>query len=203
VCDRGMFDDERAAVVRGRDKIVEAPAVVVFGRGGNFCFRIGIKGYVEVVQRVTQSLADGFDEGFLAGPAFEERSWKVGLTDVAQVGDFSRGEEALGQVACVGKGSDGFDIHAEFTAVTHGEKGEIAGMREVEAERVAWERRLSVRLLRKVQGAGIGVEGCAEDVAQSSVCYCELTLGVLFDEAIGACALFGREQVAQPLQGGR
>jgi len=90
-----VFDDERATIVRGRGEIVQAPMIVVFRRGGNSCLRVGIKGDVKVVERVTQSLADGFDEGFLAGPAFKERSWKIGWADLAEVGVFSRREESL------------------------------------------------------------------------------------------------------------
>jgi len=76
-------------------------------------------------------------------------------------------------------------------------------MRKVETERIARQGWFSVGLLRKVQGVRIRAESCAEDVAQGSMRYCELTLGVLSDKAIGACALFRRKYMAQPLQGER
>lgn len=86
----------------------------------------------ELIEGVGESVAQAFDEGFLAGPDAEEVAIEFVAAQGFQVFDLTGGKVAAGQGAVIDFAGEGFDVDSDGVFGGNGDDGDFAGVGDVE-----------------------------------------------------------------------
>ncbi len=115
-----------------------------------------------------EAAADGFQDGLLEGPNFVEDSLAIGVGHAVEALVLVRREDAAREIMDNLPVFDMFDVDADGRTAREGEKGIIAGVRDVKFDaRNGW---LAVIVLGECKIASGTVEIAAEQSSQHTAC---------------------------------
>lgn len=153
--------------------------------------------YVESVEGVRESFADGLDVGLLASPATEEAGIPRGRTHHRELGAFAGAEGDRRDLLEVGHRVHAFDVDADGSAARQCEDGDVAGVRDVEVQPVRVEireRRFAVGADDEADGGRRRTQVARQQLPQQRASDHVAPLVARESEALGALALVRRER---------
>jgi len=158
----------------------------------------GDEGDIKLIERKMKAGADGFDEGFFARPAGEERMGLLRGGEGEEELGFARREETRGEVGAADVGTCFFDVDAEVAGAGDGVDDLTIGVGEVKAQvGVVGEIGFAVRTEEEANVGGFQVEVAAEDLAEQGAGDEVLRARLVDADAAQAFAFVGAEQCAQ------